>query len=130
MRLMKIVVGILTAPGSASACLPSVLCCLASPELSSAVPASPGIWQSSRLTLVGSAGGAGSYVPVGAFLCFLPPLLRFLPVGASEADCPGVALTRDTGDAGRKLDLHGLSAGAAHGNQGDMNPLLGRTPLA
>ena len=74
--------------------------------------------------------GADSYAPVGAFLCFLPPLFRFLLAGASEDGCPGLASVRDGGDACRRLDLQGLSAGAAHGNQGEINPLLGRTPLA
>ena len=129
-RSMKIVVGILFAAGSSSACLPAALCCPESQGLPSVFPASPETLLSSRPTLVESVVGADLYAPVGAFLCFLPPLFRFLLVGASEDGCPGVASTRDGGDACRRLDLQGLSAGAAQGSHGEMNPLLGRTPLA
>ena len=130
-RSMKIVVGLLIAAGSSSACLPTALCCPELLGLPSVFPASLEPLLSSRPKLVESVVGADSRAPVGAFLCFLPPLFRFLLLaGASEEGCPGVASIRDGGDACRRLDLQGLSAGAAHGSHGEMNPLLGRTPLA
>ena len=129
-RSIKMVVGLLTAAGSSSASPSTALCCLESLVLPTVSLASLEPLLSSRPTLVGCAGGVDSHALAGAFLCFLPPLFRFLRAGASEEGGPGVVSVRDGEDACRRLDLQGLSAGAAHGSHGEMNPRLGRTPLA